>query len=345
MWIYWRPILTAKRSLPSILEKLLLVGWSIFAPWASAIGVGLVPGDATLAFSWFGAAASSTIVAVFLWDEVLKLPRAWRKGFPIIAIAVVLVSVWQADVWIVRKVEESTSALIVQAAAESKAIGNNKSVRITLINPSQPQSVKGTGTLEVKPANKDRELLVTIKQRMAEEASALYRFLKKRQDNAPKVVPGDPNAMSRADELDRYNEKTSLIFERNYKPSVFAVYRELQNNGHEDPDLAAMLGMRDSPTTIRKMADRLEAIATTGPKPKQEQPPPLLADVRIASQAPDVSTNPDLPYALKAIIQTNLDIKPVAFEFECDGDIGEGNVWEGSGPQTYMMHYFGVSAL
>jgi hypothetical protein len=76
---------------------------------------------------------------------------------------------------------------------------------------------------------------------------------------------------------------------------------------------------------------------------KKQEPAPLLADIRIASQAPDVSTNPDLPYALKAIVQTDRDIELPAFEFECDGEIGDGNVWQGEGPQEYTMHYFGVA--
>jgi hypothetical protein len=76
--------------------------------------------------------------------------------------------------------------------------------------------------------------------------------------------------------------------------------------------------------------------------PRTEPQPPLFADLRIASQAPDISTNPEAPYALKAIVQTNIAIPSPAFEFECNGDIFDGNVWQGSGPQVYIKHYFGI---
>lgn len=54
-------------------------------------------------------------------------------------------------------------------------------------------------------------------------------------------------------------------------------------------------------------------------------PPPLLANVRIASQKTIVSTNRDFPYALEVILQTDTNIEPVAFAIECNGDIGSAN--------------------
>jgi hypothetical protein len=49
-----------------------------------------------------------------------------------------------------------------------------------------------------------------------------------------------------------------------------------------------------------------------------------VARIRIASQQTVVSTNPGLPYGLEVIVQTDQAIQPVAFVFECDGEIGEG---------------------
>jgi hypothetical protein len=49
-----------------------------------------------------------------------------------------------------------------------------------------------------------------------------------------------------------------------------------------------------------------------------------LAHIRIASQQTVVSTKTELPYALEVIVQTDQTIQPVAFVFECDGEIGDG---------------------
>jgi hypothetical protein len=61
------------------------------------------------------------------------------------------------------------------------------------------------------------------------------------------------------------------------------------------------------------------------PKPPREiAQQPILAHIRIASQQTIASTNPALPYGLEVIVQTDQAIQPVAFVFECDGEIGEG---------------------
>jgi hypothetical protein len=61
------------------------------------------------------------------------------------------------------------------------------------------------------------------------------------------------------------------------------------------------------------------------PKPRKEiAQQPIVARIRIASQQTVVSTNPGLPYGLEVIVQTDQAIQPVAFVFECDGEIGEG---------------------
>jgi hypothetical protein len=41
--------------------------------------------------------------------------------------------------------------------------------------------------------------------------------------------------------------------------------------------------------------------------------------------------------------QSIKEITSTAFEFECDGEIADVEVWEGSGPQMYVKHYYGVA--
>ncbi len=121
-WRMLHPVFLTKIPLPNILEKLLLAGWVVFAPTAITIGMGLTPTDYTPTFYWFGAAAVSTVVAVFLWDEVLKLQGKWRVIFPVMAVLVVLLSVWRADAWVLRTVEKAGSTSEAQAAADSKIV-------------------------------------------------------------------------------------------------------------------------------------------------------------------------------------------------------------------------------
>jgi hypothetical protein len=116
-----RSVLVKTIPVPSILEKILLVGWGVFAPTAITIGIGLVPTDPIPAFYWFGAAAVSTMIAVFLWDEVLKLRGGWRIVVSSIAVLIVLFFVWRGDNWIVRTVSGNYSMLEAQDEVESKA--------------------------------------------------------------------------------------------------------------------------------------------------------------------------------------------------------------------------------
>jgi hypothetical protein len=132
-----------------ILEKLLLAGWIVFAPWASSIGLAMVPADPILAFRWFFATALATLVAVFLWDEVLRLPGRWRIVAPAIAILIIVIASWQTDLWIVRKVEENASALISQAAAESKTIGIRNVKPVAQAQRSSPKKARSTAAFSV----------------------------------------------------------------------------------------------------------------------------------------------------------------------------------------------------
>ena len=58
---------------------------------------------------------------------------------------------------------------------------------------------------------------------------------------------------------------------------------------------------------------------------QNDAPPPL--DIRIVSQEWVPSTNPKYRYQLKAVVQTNTTIQPVAMVFECSEEIGQGWVY------------------
>jgi hypothetical protein len=75
---------------------------------------------------------------------------------------------------------------------------------------------------------------------------------------------------------------------------------------------------------------KIQAQTMTGPA----TPQPLLARIRIASQKTVVSTNPNPPYALQVVVQTDQSIQPVAFIFECDGEVADGHGGVGAGVYT-----------
>jgi len=52
---------------------------------------------------------------------------------------------------------------------------------------------------------------------------------------------------------------------------------------------------------------------------------PILTGIRIASQKRIPSDDPNLPYGLEIVVQTDTDIEPVAIAVICDGVIGKGN--------------------
>ena len=114
-------MLLRKFEIPSILERLLLAGAVVFVPVAISVGVAMVPGDAKLAFYWFHAAAISTAVAVFLWEEVATLGK-WRFPVTGIALLIVIASVQGGDAWVIRKVQEAYQNSTAQDFRESKGI-------------------------------------------------------------------------------------------------------------------------------------------------------------------------------------------------------------------------------
>jgi hypothetical protein len=84
---------------------------------------------------------------------------------------------------------------------------------------------------------------------------------------------------------------------------------------------------------------------TARPKDLRDTPPaapakPNLASIRIASQKTVVSTNPNLPFALEVVLQTDQTIQPVSFVFMCDGNVGDGHGGVGAG--AYMKTKKGI---
>jgi hypothetical protein len=61
------------------------------------------------------------------------------------------------------------------------------------------------------------------------------------------------------------------------------------------------------------------------PKPEQE-PAPTVETIRVVSQESVPSDNPELPYGLKVVVQTNVAIQPVSIVFEFTGAVGKGSV-------------------
>lgn len=71
-------------------------------------------------------------------------------------------------------------------------------------------------------------------------------------------------------------------------------------------------------------------------------PAPNLASIRIASQRQVPSTDPNLPYALEVVVQTDRPIQPVAFALICDGMVGKGDAGFANGGE-YSKQKYGVA--
>lgn len=82
-----------------------------------------MPAETELAIWWFGSAASSAVLAAFLWDEVLNLRGAQKAIFLCVMAVTVLLVIWRVDVWTANKAENNALALMSQSAADSKAMG------------------------------------------------------------------------------------------------------------------------------------------------------------------------------------------------------------------------------
>jgi hypothetical protein len=77
---------------------------------------------------------------------------------------------------------------------------------------------------------------------------------------------------------------------------------------------------------LNQLAGMLVAAAFQNDADQSAQP----TNVRVASQENVQSPYPQMPYALRIVLQTSISIQPVSLAFECDGDIGQGAVSLGS---------------
>jgi hypothetical protein len=62
-----------------------------------------------------------------------------------------------------------------------------------------------------------------------------------------------------------------------------------------------------------------------------DEPKPMLATVRVASQRTVTSTDPNMPYALEVVMQTDQPIEPVAYAVFCSGPVGRGDAYTPTG--------------
>jgi hypothetical protein len=103
-----------------------------------------------------------------------------------------------------------------------------------------------------------------------------------------------------------------------------------------------------SPPTIVNTPPPTVVQPAVRPKPP-EQPqsnnpvPPVLTGIRMASQRRIPSDDPKLPYGLEVVIQTDVDISPVAIAVICDGVIGKGDGGLSQGG-AYTMTKQGLAA-
>lgn len=78
---------------------------------------------------------------------------------------------------------------------------------------------------------------------------------------------------------------------------------------------------------------------------------PNVLELRVVSQESIVSDKPELPFAERVVVQTNVRIQPVSIVFEFTAPIGAGNVWFGgeqgvifikvrTGPLIHDPHFF-----
>ena len=189
-----QPSLWSKQfRMPRILEYVLAGGATIGVPCAIGLGVTLGLGDANdavLVFYWFHGAAILAAIAVFLWEEVVRLGK-WRVPVTAIAMLIIMFSVWEADAWAFKKVEINTNALISSIAKEMKATADkalesrkSKSVNsasitedISALHHDGAKAVKGTSPANGPPTVPVIQLpsMGNLKQRTSELSESIEK--------------------------------------------------------------------------------------------------------------------------------------------------------------------------
>jgi hypothetical protein len=105
---------------------------------------------------------------------------------------------------------------------------------------------------------------------------------------------------------------------------------------------------------VRDGLDRLAAAMSGGKSaakstakkataPPETSPPstPTVENTRLVQRSAP-SDDPQLPYGLQVIIQSNIRLEPVAFALECDGEVGKVSFFI-AGQGVYMMTQTGVT--
>jgi hypothetical protein len=77
------------------------------------------------------------------------------------------------------------------------------------------------------------------------------------------------------------------------------------------------------------------------PQPEPEKPLPTIENTRLV-QRNFPSSDPQFPYGLQVIIQSNIVIQPVAFALECDGEVGKVSFFI-AGQAVYMNVQTGIA--
>lgn len=112
-------------------------------------------------------------------------------------------------------------------------------------------------------------------------------------------------------------------------------------------------GSNNIVAAINNLKRSSETPMTTRPsetKPSNEgkqvaaQPPvvPTIENTRLVQRAAP-SSDPKLPYGLQVIIQSNITVDPVAFAFQCDGEVGRVDFFI-AGQGAYMNVQVGPAA-
>lgn len=93
----------------------------MFIPLAIGEGTTIAENEPLSAICWFTASAISGVIAVFLWDEVVKLARRWRIGITAVAVLLIFILTGQGDSWVASKAEERAKEKMTLYARESVA--------------------------------------------------------------------------------------------------------------------------------------------------------------------------------------------------------------------------------
>jgi hypothetical protein len=109
-------VLRVKIPVPGVVAKFFTAGFSIFVPVAIGFGYNFTTTDFELALWWFGAAAMSAVIALFLWDETQKLNPTEKELVRALAIAIILLIVWKTDGWVAERTVQFASVITSKAA-------------------------------------------------------------------------------------------------------------------------------------------------------------------------------------------------------------------------------------